>query len=66
MTREELIKKEIIKKLKDARNKYPTTQGDKIYDAVTIDEGIAEVENFGIGKGLEMAITIIEADNSRK
>ena len=54
---------EIIKKLKDVRNEYPTTYSDKIYDAVTIDEGIAEVTDFGIGKGLEMAILIIEANS---
>lgn len=57
---------EIIRKLKDARNKYPTTYSSKVYDAVTIDEGIAEVTDFGIGKGLEMAILIIEANKGRK
>ena len=60
-----LDKEEIIKKLKDARSQYPTTVGDKIYDAVTIDEGISEVIDFGMGKGLEMAILIIEADKGR-
>lgn len=53
---------EIIEKIKDVRDKYPTEYSDKVYDAVTIDEGIAEVSEVGIGKGLEMAILIIEAD----
>ena len=40
----------------------PKTFSDKIYDAVTIYEGIEEVENVGIRKGLEQAISIIETD----
>ena len=66
MTKEEAIKEEIIKKLKDVRNEYPTTYSDKVYDAVTIDEGIVEVTEVGIRKGLEMAILIIEASKGRK
>lgn len=57
---------EIIRKLKNARDEYPTTYSDKVYDAVTIDEGIEEVGRTGIRKGLEMAILIIEAEREVK
>ena len=59
---EEAIKERVIRKLKDTRNEYPTTYSDKIYDAVTIDEGIDEIERVGIRKGLEIAILIITED----
>lgn len=41
--------------------KYPKTFSNKIYDAVTVYEGIEEVKNVGIRRGLELAISIIKA-----
>ncbi len=63
-----MTKKEIIKTLKAAAKGYPKTYSDKVYDAVTIDEGIMEVERFGIREGLELAIKLISlrADKESK
>ena len=51
----------LIADIESTIEKYPQTYSDKIYDAVTIDEGIAEVEQVGIRKGLELAVVIIKA-----
>lgn len=53
----------LITDIESAIEKYPQTYSDKIYDAVTIDEGIAEVEQVGIRKGLELAIGIIKKES---
>lgn len=53
-------------KISNIMNKYPKTYSDKVYDAVTIFEGIEEVEQVGIRKGLEMAINIIKAESEDK
>lgn len=51
----------------NAIKKYPKTYSDKIYDAVTFEQGIVEVTQVGIRKGLELAIGIIKgADTDRK
>jgi len=46
--------------ISNAIKKYPKTYSDKIYDAVTVYEGIGEVEQVGIRKGLELAIDLIK------
>ncbi|MBE6035619.1 MAG: hypothetical protein E7222_13120 [Clostridiales bacterium] len=56
------ICKKLVNRISEAAKTYPKTYSNKIYDAVTIDEGIGEVLDTGIRKGLEMAILIIEAD----
>lgn len=50
-------------KLSNIMMQYPETYSDKIYDAVTIYEGIEEVSQVGIRKGLELAISIIKAES---
>jgi len=54
--------KHLISKIRDYAKHYPQEYSDKIYDAVTIYKGIEEVNNCGIRKGLELAISIIDAD----
>lgn len=49
--------------LSNVMMQYPETFSDKIYDAVTIYEGIEEVKQVGIRKGLELAISIIKAES---
>lgn len=56
-------KMHLIHKIRDCAKNYPQDYSDKVYDAVTIYEGIEEVHSCGIRKGLELAISIIEADN---
>lgn len=55
-------KEALIEKLEDILKYYPKTYSDKIYDAVTIYEGIGEVERVGVRRGLEIAIDIIKAE----
>ena len=53
----------LVNKISNVAKMYPKTFSDKIYDAVTIYEGIEEVKQAGIRRGLEKAISIItEAD----
>ena len=52
--------KKLVNKISDVAKKYPKTYSDKIYDAVTFEEGIAEVTQVGIRKGLELAINLIK------
>lgn len=56
----------ICLKISNVAKTYPQTHSDKIYDAVTLDEGIEEVRQVGIRKGLEFAIDLIKgADTER-
>ena len=55
-------KTHLIRKIRDCAKNYPKDYSDKIYDAVTIYEGIEEVHSCGIRKGLELAVSIIETD----
>ena len=43
-------------KISNVMMRYPKTYSDKIYDAVTIHEGIEEVHQAGIRQGLKLAI----------
>lgn len=47
--------------ISNAIMQYPETYSDKIYDACTIYEGIEEVKQVGIRRGLELAISIIKS-----
>lgn len=56
-------KMRLISKIRDCAKNYPQDYSDKVYDAVTIYEGIEEVHSCGVRNGLERAISIIEADS---
>lgn len=53
----------LIAAIEHTIEKYPKTFSNKIYDAVTVYEGIEEVKNVGIRRGLELAISIIKAES---
>lgn len=52
--------------ISNAIKKYPQTYSGKVYDAVTIYEGVEEIENVGIRKGLELAIELIKGVNKEE
>ena len=56
------INEKLVNRITNIAKTYPKTYSDKVYDAATIFEGIGEIENVGIRKGLELAASIIEKE----
>ena len=55
-----MTKREIIKKLENELEQLPKTVSDKVYDAVTVYEGIQEISDYGKRLGIEACLMLLK------